>query len=238
VSEFFSARLIEGAVGIVIAAAVLLVARRLAGAFHVPLTTAAAAGVCISGLIALAPLGIVRRAKSIASLTIPIGLVVIAASLTLPGSGAATIAALWLPAVIALVGTFAGRRANIRPLRRQASNTPAPQPFDVSTSSVTRRFVDAAGVDCFEATYRAECPADGRFAVVHAVFQPPFATVPEVEAVLEGQDRAPGVQLRTTLVLPYGARIEVRYASTASAARVARVRLKARGLQSCDNRSA
>ncbi|MBL9083690.1 MAG: hypothetical protein JNK76_17875 [Planctomycetales bacterium] len=237
VPEFVSARLADGAVAVVITAALLFLIRRLAGAFPVPLEPAAAAAVCIFGLMSLVTCCGQRQTPSLASPTIVLGLIVVALSLSLPGSGTAAITLLWFPAVIGIVGLASGRLASIRLSPTVAIAAP-PQAFDASTSSITRRFVDAAGVDCFEATYRAECPADGRFAVVHAAFQPPFAAVPEVEAVLEGQDRAPGVQLRTTLVLPYGARIEVRYASTASAPRIARVRLKARGLQSSDLRNA
>lgn len=243
VPEFVIARLADVAAALVIAAALLLLARRLAGAFQVPLVPPAAAVVCVCGLLLITPGWIGRQAKSITSLAVVLGLIIVAAALSLPGSGMVTIVLLWFPAALGIIRVVAIRCSAHRPSPTVA-NAAAPQSFDDATSAVTRRFVDAAGTDCFEATYRAVCPADGRFAVVHAVFQPPFAsvpeveTVPEVEAVLEGQDRAPGVQLRTTLVLPYGARIEVRYASTSAAARVARVRLTARGLQSSGDRNA
>ncbi len=73
---------------------------------------------------------------------------------------------------------FAGRRADIRPLEQEvpAFRLRRRSTFHLLRHATFRRC--GRRRYCFEATYRAECPADGRFAVIHAAFQPPFEAVP------------------------------------------------------------
>ena len=90
--------------------------------------------------------------------------------------------------------------------------------------------VDATGRDCLEAVLQARFAAGSRAAVLHLAFSPPFLETPEVCWSLKkscGDDVALGesAQVRATMVLPYGIRLELKLPAAPSTERTLPVQL-------------
>ena len=212
--------------------AMLLAWRRLAGEMQRPLDLSmAATAAMFVAICAAAAFGgervSLRRGILISSLT-----AVTAGALTLPGAMWAAVAVLWLPAIACTAFTIAGSR-NAAASMIQAVDKPSDlQVFrlDERTSALTRRFVDAAGRDSLEAVLQARFAAGSRAAVLHLTFSPPFAETPEVCWSLKkscGDDAAVGesAQVRATMVLPYGVRLELKLPTAPSTERTVPVQL-------------
>lgn len=213
--------------------AILLAWRRFAGGMQRPLdlSTASATSlfVAINAAAVMFPRpGSLRRDVATSCLS-----AVTAAALTLPGASWAASAVLWLPAIGCTAFTFFGSRVAAvarnatRPMSRPAGECSGAHgfPFDEHTSAVTRRFVDASGRDCLEAMLHARFAAGSRTAVLHLAFSPPFLETPEVCWSLKkssGGDAAidETAQVRATMVLPYGVRVELKLPAAPTTERV------------------
>lgn len=212
--------------------AILLAWRRFAGGMQRPLdfSPAAATSLFVALCAAIAFGGVrvsLRRGILIASLSF-----VTAGSLTLPGASWSAVAVLWLPALACTVFTIAGSRNAEAKIRRPVQHAADPVLFrlDDGTSALTRRFVDATGRDCLEAVLQARFAAGSRAAVLHLAFSPPFLETPEVCWSLKkscGDDVALGesAQVRATMVLPYGIRLELKLPAAPSTERTLPVQL-------------
>lgn len=212
--------------------AILLAWRRLAGGMQRPLdfSTAAASSLMVAICAATGFGGArvsFRRGILIASLS-----VVTAGSLTLPGASWAAVAVLWLPAIACTAFAIAGARHAAAPTNRPVEKASGLYAFrlDERTSALSRRFIDAAGRDCLEAVLQARFAAGSRTAVLHLAFSPPFAETPEVCWSLkklcgDGVALGESAQVRATMVLPYGIRLEVKLPAASSTERALPVQL-------------
>ncbi len=228
--------------GLLVFAAVFLFARCLAGALNQPLSAATLIGVGIAAALTAEAVRLLERhtnrqsaAKlpSAARKWLPrLALPIIALSVSAPGSSKFGLAVLWL---IIVGQEYVSWRK--RPIARPAD---APQRAPVGAASSLaeefRRPPEAAppagwldpavaqqiayrrsaeGCAIAEGWLRANFVAGQRTAIVHVAFCPPFNLAPRVE--VEPVD-GPSCDIRSTLVLPWGVRWEVRLLEPAAEA--------------------
>ncbi|MGC3970421.1 MAG: hypothetical protein QM775_24730 [Pirellulales bacterium] len=227
-------RIADASATLLVATALLLVARRSAGALRDPLGPGAAAVVAaLLGLLVVSALWTDAGMRRL--IIVMVSLFALATALTTPGMGISAALLIWAPGAT-VVGLEVWRRrlspsrnVSVRSQVTPLQDSTSPQVADDSLS-VTRRYLDAAGRDCFEGTFRCVIPAGGRIGVVHAAFHPPFEATPTIAVEFVGASEAVAVpEFRTTLLLPYGARVEVRRPSPAGESCVLRVRLQVQG---------
>lgn len=246
--------------------ALLLLVRRLGGAFDRPPTFGTALIVVAAATFITAAYRVLRRRESgslpwaNSDLEFPMylqrllvledtalwylptaALAAIAGSLSLPDTGAAALAVVWLTVVggeAAWFGSqFAGGFAAERmpesmptPVAREAAGRVTPTAAPVAATPATpcepnvglddaehvsqswTRFRDADGRDTVEGFVRVRFEAGSRQAPIHLSFCPPFERTPMLEA--EPVDEI-DLQLTPAVVLPYAARIEARLAEPA-----------------------
>lgn len=196
------------ATGVLTALALLLLARRTAGALVVPLstTTSLACGFALGALVLLAewiPTPVPRGSERAR-------LAALAAAVLLPSASAAALVAkfVWVPAVA--ISAW---------LRRGDGVLQAPVPSTPEQTSRVRqqwtRTLEADGRDVCRGSARAEFAAGQRIAAIHLAFCPPFAATPQFEATAAESD----VAVKVGQVLPYAARIEVKLSESTPAGR-------------------
>jgi len=208
--------------------AALLAARRTGGAFARPLDVDAAAGYAAVALIVFAAVRAVWPLSRIARTAIVGALVAAAVCLTLPGTNGAAIGLVWLPSLAAAL-------AEVALTQNRAASPTKSRPRPAGLTAETLRYVDADGRDTLEGTWHIKFAPGQRIAVVPLSFCPPFERVPEIEASAPSRS---DVQIKTTAVFAYAARIEVKLSAAASTALVAALRITARDGRASAARSA
>lgn len=262
---------------LLVGTALLLLVRRLSGAFLRPPSFGTALAVILTATVIAAVYRMLRRRESAAGswrdcdTQLPprlqqllvwesavhwylptAALAVIAAALSVPGTGVAALGALWLIVVggeAAWFGsTFVGvvdrsEAGRIPPktvelnLAENYTDAAAPavesqglEPSDDSLLSQSwRRYRDAAGCDVVEGFVRVSFPASGRQASIHLSFCPPFDRTPTLEAepVDSIVSQEIDLELEPAVVLPYAARIDARLAEPAEEELVLKIGFRA-----------
>lgn len=212
--------------------AILLAWRRLAGGMQRPLDLSTAAATSLLVAICAATVLGGERLSLRRGILLSFLSTVAAGTLTLPGATWPAVAVLWLPAIACTAFTIAGSRKTAASTNRPVEKNSDLYAFrlDEHTSVLSRRFVDAAGRDCLEAVLQARFAAGSRTAVLHMAFSPPFAETPEVCWSLKkscGGEAAidETAQVRATMVLPYGVRLELKLPAAPSTERTLPVQL-------------
>ena len=231
--------------------------RRMDGALSTPLDAASLllAATCLSAA-SLAMFRAVRTWQSQSPRSVRFGLVaatsaaviLIASSLSLPGTSAWGLTALWLPITLSLVGQslpIAWRGNKSSPasggVREQSSTAPSSAPIlrvdGPHTSAVTgphfppehvtqqlTRSITEDGLDQYKGWIRASFDEGQRQQVVHLAFCPPFQTLPELSTTLaDGQ----AVEIKHAQLMPYGARVELKRDRSEKSPSVALLRFSA-----------
>lgn len=235
----FALRLLGVWIGTMASAAVLLAWRRAAGALSTPLDPPI---LVLAGIVAATSAAGWRiahdrqnRRQSVSRLDWPravmpsVVVLLVGATLSLPGSDTASLFLLW--AILAGEEAWAWRRAIWRALRRPTSRLAgfgpvrtdgceAPAPHFVPAAPHTSHLPDGAvqqltrvqaadGSDELTGWLRAAFQGGQRLASIHVAFCPPFQRIPQVVAQQLG---GPEARLNTTQVLPYGARLDLKLA--------------------------
>jgi len=131
-------------------------------------------------------------------------LVVLAgASLTLEGSPPGTVAALWIPLVMGETWAWTRRMGN-----RRSDERVGPDGGEVIQRLTRLRL--PGGKDVIEGMLHCPLAPGQRTGSVHVAFCPPFAGIPKVTAE---QISGPPARVRLGVVLPHGARVDVRLAA-------------------------
>jgi hypothetical protein len=228
--------LVEAALFVAIAlAGVFGLVRRLQGGID-STVSALTLGVCggvLAILVSAQRLAIPRRRDGRLSRTsyFPIAAVILAAAaLSLPGSSAWGLLALWglvtLGATVAhrrkAVGVFHRASIRYRPSAKQGAGDQLAA--DIRQSWIRRREGD--GTEVVEGWIGAEFSPWARVSHVYATFCPPFASTPEVEA--EPIDGPPATA-KIGPVYPHGARVEIRLDRPAATGTSVAIAMHARG---------
>jgi hypothetical protein len=234
-------------------AAGVIAARRLAGALEHPLPAAVLVGVGLSLVLLGAAVRLFPSAPAAPSawrrvlLWLPTAAVLLAGiALTLPGTPPGSIAGFWAvliggDALGHLASRLLPRHSTPKPApttdrkrRLDAPQTPAPhaiaRPADVDeipaeevTQQLTRS-VDGGGVDVLSGWLRAVFLTGQRTASVHVAFCPPFAKTPRLSVEqLDG----PSARIKTAQLLPYGTRLDLKLSQPASDAADVLLRIRA-----------
>ncbi len=216
------------------AVAMLLAVRRLAGGLAVPLPPPALIGTGLSIATAAAGLRFVPCGHRIASkrmrwlfLIAPtVAVVVASAAISLPESSTAGVSTMWCIVLAIEIASYAAvrlrwRRASSQPVRpsRQRRKKEPEVRFDIAhaggpphilaeglAQQIERGVTDESDEFC-HGLLRANFAASQRTETVHVSFCPPFMTVPEFHVE---QVDGPDAKVKVAQVLPYGARVEVR----------------------------
>ncbi len=226
-------------IGLLLAAAVLLGWRRLAGALHDPLELPAllVAGSLIAALAAgvriawsrLPPADrTVRRDRLLAVLS-TVAVLILGMALSLPGTDHQGLLVFWALLAAGEVWAWrpaAWRRSRRMPPARAAGFIPArvdppqapsphPAPTDVPPSTVLQQLTRsraANGGEQIAGWLRMPFSAGQRTASVHVAFCPPFPRIPELAVQqLEG----PTARIKTAQLLPHGARLDLKLSAVA-----------------------
>ena len=212
--------------------AILLAWRRLAGGMQRPLDLSTATATSLLVAICAATVLGGERLSLRRGILLSFLSTVAAGTLTLPGVTWPAVAVLWLPAIACTAFLIAGSRKTAASTNRPVEKNSDLYAFrlDEHTSALSRRFVDAAGRDSLEAVLQARFAAGSRTAVLHLAFSPPFAETPEVCWSLKkscGGEAAidETAQVRATMVLPYGVRLELKLPAAPSTERTLPVQL-------------
>jgi hypothetical protein len=199
--------------------AVVLVARRLAGALRTPLPWLAlfAIGMALAATAVavdrLWPSG--RSRASLLKMALPIALsLTISVALSLPDAGWALLL-LWAPPLVVQTAWHArawSRGLTTHPLTTHHSPLGFPENATANPAAgdVVQHFVRSISADGRETIAGAVCAnfaAGQRTANVHIAFCPPLAAVPELEFE---QTEGPAARVRLGQALAHGARLEVR----------------------------
>lgn len=206
----------KASVALVVFAVVLLL-RRSAGAFVVPLTPSAAlaCGSVLGGIAAA--IGCGRFRSTPLCVLNGVAMLTACAALSLPGMTPSAAASLWLPAIGGLAIVLGSRRRT--PLKRSESSQPVA--VDDAVLTLVRR--TTTEFDECRGTARAVFTAGQKSAAIHLSFCPPFAGLPTAEvAVVDATDAS----VRPQQLYPYAARLEVRPNSTTTAPREIVVRFR------------
>lgn len=205
-------------------AAFVLVVRRGSGAWERPLSGLALA---VTGLLLAAGiLGLhVLRQRPVsnsgdwaAALPVLAAAAIVAMVLSLPGSPAWGLVAMWLllvSAEAALVAGIVARRRKVTVPPRREEQIEGQVVGGIPNDSVYQRWtrrVTAEGSDVLEAQFQVAFQARQRTAHVHLAFCPPFVAAPQL--AIE-QAAGPEARIRAARVLPYAARLEVKLAEPA-----------------------
>jgi len=216
---------------IVATAAVLLTARRLAGALLTPLSALALIGVALC--FSAAALGAIYLQSRVRSETAGFGpsnqpwmltlsLFAIAISLSLAGSSGLGLAAMWLAIVgteIAIwksafarpaqIGAFTVAKTMVPTLNRLPSQ--GQETIDVKAAAFdatqTLKYQRIDGALAIDGWLRVDFAPGQRTGIAHVAFCPAFLQTPAVEAEFEG---GPACDIRASLVIPWGVKWEVK----------------------------
>jgi len=225
-------------------AGVFLSARRLSGAFVQPLGTTDLALAAISlGLLAVGAriatafcLPETRSATSLVALLLPTAaLVLIAASLSLPGTAQLPLVIFWtllvaeevvvldlllrrlpkgaVPVSSVKIETQVKRStSDVEPFAEDEDSSEENSSLDASTldPSVTQKITRASGEDGTEvihALLRGDFVVGQRLVTLHVAFCPPLQGIPHIDL---NQSAGPSVRIQATQVQPFGMRIEAR----------------------------
>ncbi|MCE9604090.1 MAG: hypothetical protein K8U03_04220 [Planctomycetia bacterium] len=227
---------------VLVGAALLLVARRAAGALEAPPTlgtalSVALAVVCLAALHrtalrhferpAISLFGGVSAASEAVVWYLPTAaLVLIGSALSMPGTSLPSLAFLWLALLAGEAAWFRVRsmRASERSAaviapklaaamaEAESAELEAVEPDESHVSQSWKRSVDTSGSDVLEGYARARFEVGSRQASIHLVFCPPFERIPVLET--ETLDDLEARLIHIT-VLPYAARIDVRLSEPA-----------------------
>ncbi len=217
---------------VIVFAAIVLVARRLAGALLTPLPGTAlvvvALACCAAALASVflrssAPSKGAAAAFPLQPWWLSVSLPLIAGSLSLPGSSLAGLAVMWL----AIVGTefvlwkspppWSARtrlavlpEAALSPLTRppasnenESSDEDGLEPDSIQTLKYQR--ID--GTTAVDGWLRVDFAAGQRTALAHVAFCPAFLQTPTIDAELQD---GPACEIRSALVIPWGVKWEVK----------------------------
>ncbi len=230
---------------IVATAAVLLTARRLAGALLTPLSALALIGValCFSAA-ALVAIYLQSRVRSeTAGFTqsnqpwmLTVSLLAIAISLSLTGSSGLGLAAMWLAIVgteIAIWKSALARPAQIGPFTVAKTTVPTlnrlpsheQETIDdaeaaASDATQTLKYQRIDGALAIDGWLRVDFAPGQRTGIAHVAFCPAFLQTPAVEAEFED---GPACDIRASLVIPWGVKWEVKLDETAVGADIGRI---------------
>jgi hypothetical protein len=217
---------------VIVFAAMVLVARRLAGALLTPLPGAALVAValacCAAALAAVFLQSSVRSNGAVSAFAsrpwwLGISLPVIGVSLSLPGSSLAGLTLMWL----AIVGTefvlwkmpppwsARIRRAMLpetalSPLARSPAETEDESADDdhLDPNAIqTLKYQRIDGAAAVDGWLRVDFAAGQRTAEAHVAFCPAFLQTPTVDAELQD---GPACEIRSALVIPWGVKWEVK----------------------------
>jgi hypothetical protein len=230
------------AVGLLGGAAVLVAWRRLAGALVTPLEPPLL--LSIAALLSVSATGVrlvwrdLPAAQTPNRLVGPLGLLpsaallVLGASLSLPGTDARGLVAFW--SLLVAEECWAWRpivwrkwrgasrtSATARLVRRDPPQVPSPHTIpadpaaEVPPAEVVQQLTRsraADGTDQLAGWLRARFSAGQRTGSVHVAFCPPFAKTPELSvAQLDG----PEARIKAAQLLPYGARLDLKLGAAA-----------------------
>ncbi len=228
---------------LLVALGLLLVWRRAVGALESPLPVPAllAAGILFSGLAAAARLprqvlggeASARRRFRFAALLPTAALAMLGCALTLPGTSAPGLVALW--GLVALEEAWAWGGLVRKQGPRSAGSAPAepdaaavtepavPLPVPPATpdaaslpdDDVLQQFTrsrDASGAERLAGWLRVGFAPGQRTESVHVAFCPPFERTPHLNVE---QSAGPAVRVKTAQLLPYGARLDLKLGATA-----------------------
>lgn len=223
---------VRASTGLLVLAALLLIARRAGGALAIAPNwqTAALCSLAVVLLIAASRWaeraafgdcdmelpGVFLLASALEPLVQTIAAAVIAAALSLPRCTTTTIAILWAPCV-GLVGW--GLVQRFRPIARDeaavlGSSVAASESLAADASLILTRSVTTDGSDVCRGTARAEFVVGQRTAAIHLAFCPPFTKVPKLEVDVVDDS---GATVKVGQALPYAARIDVKLPQPAAA---------------------
>lgn len=231
-------------------AALLLAARRLAGALERPLDGAHL--VVVAGVVALTAMTIRALGQAIDGREIEPGVrwgptllvAMIALALSLPGTTLGALVAFWAVLVAEeLATTQFAMRVELKPRARPRTKAPDRESLAWAAQAVPAsreaggsgqvlllqmtHLRDAEGRGTVQGTVRAEFLPEQRTAAIHLAFCPPLAETPQFEVE---QVDGPEARVKVSQLLAYGARLEVRLAETPRAATSVQLEFAATGL--------
>ncbi|HZZ28676.1 MAG TPA: hypothetical protein VFE46_11795 [Pirellulales bacterium] len=205
---------------------VYLLARRCAGALIAPLPAQTLIGVGISlasvaytALMLCQADGVMRllfRWSAAPELMIIAALPLFALAITVPGSAWYSVAIMWISVCSAEIGLWQARRSRwsdkVPSLSRPQLRAPFATPFIINLDPITatqklvhHRLSD--GTAKIEGWVRIDFADGQRTGITHVAFCPAFRQTPYVEVdVGDG----PSCEIRTTLVVPWGVRWELK----------------------------
>jgi hypothetical protein len=221
---------------VIVFAAIVLMARRLAGALLTPLPGGAivvvALACCAAAVVSVflrssAPSNSSAAGFPLRPWWLGISLPVIAISLSLPGSSLTGLAVMWL----AIVGTEFVLWKTALPwparIRRAVLPEAALSPMTRPPTSNENESVDEDGLDpdaiqtlkyqridgatAVDGWLRVDFAAGQRTAVAHVAFCPAFLQTPTIDAELQD---GPACEIRSALVIPWGVKWELKLDQT------------------------
>ena len=223
--------------GLLAAAAVLVLARRSAGAMSQPLPPPATLGAGVILAAVAAAIRLLLRRFSTAGRTMHFALTVstavLAAALTFPQNAVWVNVALW--ALLGVEEAWAWRARRERPplstdtipqvdtTPRDVRVDPPPRPHgptietietepDARVTQQLTRSQAADGSQQLHGWLRTEFAAGQRTTAVHLAFCPPLGRTPTLSVDQRG---GPNVRVKTAQLLPHGARLDLKLAETA-----------------------
>lgn len=249
------------ATGVLLGLGVLLFVRRAAGgslqALNGPALVLLGCFLSVSGALIRAVWGrmdaqpIRSKLGRLVWISVSASVLLLALSVSLPGSSTAALVALWLTIVAEEAAVWGwlwrrGRRRTNEPLQSGAveegaggrvrrlehveSKPDAPEkdidrplPHDATQSLI--RQTDAQGVDVLTGQFRGQFRAGERTVFVHVAFCPPFARLPEVTCE---QIAGPPVDIKVAQLQTYGVRLDVKLKRPSDEPAAVNVRLEAR----------
>ncbi len=222
---------VGAALGLLWLVVVLLVVRRLAGGLVRPLSAEmlfAVAALAIAWTVGARLLwhqaerrrAACAQARPLIRIGLSGALLLIALTLTLPGTSWLAGALFWSVLVAAAillqwswrrsaesVDLQSVKRTKAVPVVRDVFEEESTSKDDAMVCQQLTRTREADGVELLYGTMRCDLAAGQRTAALHVAFCPPFATSPEVDFE---QGEGPEAALKIGQLLPYGVRIDVR----------------------------
>jgi hypothetical protein len=203
--------------GLLCAAAVLIVWRRLAGALVNPLGPAALLSAGAVSIAAAATIRLNHRLDRAVMIVTSLVTAVLIGGLCLPGTP--------LVAVIVVGLFFVAEEGWAWSYLRHRGN--AQRPSEQIIQQLTRTLA-SDGTESLSGLLRTPIAAGQRTANVHVAFCPPLAATPELQVE---QTAGPPARIKTAQLLPYGARLDLKLAAAAPQTATITLRFSARTSQ-------
>jgi hypothetical protein len=220
--------------GLLSAAAIVIVARRLAGALETPLEPAPLFSAGVLAAMALAAIRIgwlfsptaagASRLDWVVMAAASLAAIALAAALCLPETSLPGLFLLWIPLATEELWAWTKRGQNYFSPKKM----PTPAEINSSDPFLLQRLTRSRAADGAEELsgwLRMAFAAGQRTGSLHVAFCPPFDAAPDLEIE---QIEGPESRLKTAQLLPYGARIDLKLLSPAEEATSVLVQFSAR----------